>query len=58
MPNIKPLASMVLEENEVTNGRKEGRTAILAVIHNGIFNYSLASFGRDYIFGIQDLSLN
>jgi len=44
MPNFKPLASMAWEENEVTGGRKEGRTTILAAIHDGI-SYSSRAKG-------------
>jgi len=46
MPNFKPLALMVWEENE-----NEGRTTILAAIHNGISNFSLPLLGsRDHSF--------
>jgi len=47
MQNFKPLASIVWEENEVTDRRTDGRATILAAIDNGISNYSPAMLVRD-----------
>jgi len=47
MPNFSPLASLVWEEEVVTDVRKDGQTSVLATGHNISSNSSLALLVRD-----------
>jgi len=48
MPNFRPLAPLVSEENEVTDIRKEGQNVFTA-IYNGISNSSIALIGSNKV---------
>jgi len=45
MPNFRPLAPLVWEENAVTDSKENGKN-VLTMIHNKNFNFSLALLRR------------